>query len=518
MRLGFDVAAVDFGSLESWRPVSSLLARAKRDPGIGQHIHATGRDSGHPTEWAFLRREAIVKALEATNPGMVRPPLDGIYVIGGQQAGLLTGPLYTFLKAVTCVGLARRLRPSTGAEVLPLFWVASEDHDVLEVNRVTVNGQRFVVPYGGDVKRGVVPQVADIPIHEARAPLLEFLENCLPRTDFTAWVLEMVAGLDYSSYATAFCSMMHVLLGSWGLRVADPIALRHLTSPVLASLVERWPDLERALERGSQSIAAAGVEPPISGLRLFEISGGCRVPVERTRDGLRLSSGTCSFEETADHIRREPQRFSPGAALRPLLQDAVLPTAVTVAGPTELAYLLQITPLYEIAGLTPSPRYPRISATFLEAREQRAARKIGLSPARIFETLGLLEQPAKIARDASAEAIARKGRELLALVDELPHSPQPRWLRSSRAGIDAAVSRILRRLQQERLDDLGVTQERLRRIADAILPGGSLQERVANVTQFLNLHGPDFVRCAVEELDPHTLAHQVVAIGLVNGD
>jgi uncharacterized protein YllA (UPF0747 family) len=89
-------------------------------------------------------------------------------------------------------------------------------------------------------------------------------------------------------------------------------------------------------------------------------------------------------------------------------------------------------------------------------------------------------------------------------------------LRSSRAAIDTAVSRILRRLQQERLEELGITRDRLRRIADAILPGGKLQERVANVTQFLNRHGPDFVRCTVEALCPHPPAHRVVTIGRAN--
>jgi bacillithiol biosynthesis cysteine-adding enzyme BshC len=509
--LSFDVVRLSFDELNrfaSFEAFTRLRENGSMFAGAVPAAVGQGQVSTSP----FMDRGAVAQLLDAINPGLPTPPQDAAYVIGGQQAGLLTGPLYAFLKAVTCIRIAQALRESTGGAVFPLFWVASEDHDVLEVNRVTVSGERFVHSFNGDIRRGHVPQVAEISLQEAREPLLRFLRNVLPRTEFTQWVLGIVSELDYSSYASAFCDMLSAVMAGHGLRIVDPISVRKLTGPVLASLVERWPDLEEALIRGSEAVAAQGVQPPLPGLRLFEIVDGRRVPVERISQGLRLSMGRCSFREAADRVRGAPQNFSPGAALRPLLQDAVLPTAVTVAGPTELAYLVQIAPLYGLTAIRASARAPRISATFVEPAIRRAADRVGLRLSRLFDVVSMMEEDGATTGVPWATAIARKGDELLKLVDGLPHSPKPRWLRSSRAGIEAAVSRITRRLEEEKLEASGITRERLRRVADAILPGGTLQERIVNVTQFLNLHGPEFVACAVGSLDPTAHWHQIVSI------
>jgi bacillithiol synthase len=447
-------------------------------------------------------------AILARPPAFPRPALEAPaegFVVAGQQPGLLTGPLYAFLKAVSAIALARTMAP-----VRPLFWIASEDHDVLEVNRVTVNGRRFVHPYAGEIARGRVPPVSRIPLVDAREPLLAFLREALPPTEFTPWVMDLVAGLDYASYATAFAGLLRALFASWELASVEPEALRERTAPVLAEMMERRPELELALAEGARALRTAGIDPPLEETAFFEIVAGRRVPVTIEDGRAGLSTGRMPLAQAAAEIRRRPHDFSPGAALRPICQDAALPVVVTLGGPSELAYLWQIQPLYRVMGIRPSQLHPRISATFLEPAVARAARQAGLAPERIFEALADEEPPAD--EDGVATAIESRARELLAEIDRIRREDPPRWLRSGRAGVETGARRIVEALAEERRAAAGLDRARRERIREAILPGGRLQERGANVIEFLNRHGPEFVARAVETLDPLARHHQIVVI------
>jgi len=442
------------------------------------------------------------------------------YVVAGQQPGLLTGPLYTFLKAVSAIALARRIASAsvTGATpVGPLFWIASEDHDVLEVNRVTVNGRRFVHPYAGPLERGRVPPVSAIPLVEAREPLLAFLREALPPTQFTPWVLETIAGLDFTSYATAFRGLLRACFGGGELSLVEPDELRARIAPVLAEMVERWPALVRALEAGMRPLHDAGVTPPLTDLRFFEIVAGARVPVEIEGERVTLASGTVSLREAARQIRERPRDFSPGAALRPLCQDAVLPVVVTIGGPTELAYLWQIQPLYQVMEIRPSLLQPRVSATFVEPGIARTAEKAGLTPEAAFTALASTDIDVAAAGSdepdaALREAIERHGQALLEEIDRLARPDSPRWLRTGREAVAAGVRRIVEGLAEERRAAAGLDRTRREKMQAALLPGGGLQERTANVIEFLNRHGPEFVARAIEALDPLARGHQLVLI------
>jgi bacillithiol biosynthesis cysteine-adding enzyme BshC len=458
----------------------------------------------------FLDRATAARALAAQNPGLPAPAPSCDYVVAGQQAGLLTGPLYTVLKAVSAIALARRRGPSAR----PLFWIASEDHDVLEVNRLTIAGRRFVHDYEGERARGRVPQVADIPLHAARDPLLAFLREALPPTEFTPWVLDLVAGLDFTSYATAFRGALRALFADRGLLLVDPIALRPLTAPVLAALVERWDEVERALESGTQALAASGLTPTLRHPRVFEIREGRRAPIEIAGGRARRDRAEISTKDLAEEIRRRPEAFSPGAALRPVCQDAALPVAVLLGGPSELIYLRQILPVYDVIGARPAPRHPRISATFVESGPARALARLGLGPAEVLPALSRAAADAEGAppEGSPADAVARKGRELLAEIDGIRRPDAPRWLRQGREEIASGIRRVVERVEDERRAAAGLDRARREKLRRTLLPDGRLQERGANVFEFLNRHGPEFIARAIESLDPLTAAHQVVVI------
>lgn len=510
VKLAFHTQAIDPGLLS---PYGDFTLPARLFAGEAETLGLRLLERGSTVRASgslHLDAGAAAEIIARRNPNLAPPTAETRYIIAGQQVGLLTGPLYTFLKAVTAIALARDLSVRTSQDVRPLFWMASEDHDVLEVNRVMLGGERFVHEFPGPIARGRMPQVADIALDDAREPLLAFVEGALPPTEFTASVRDWIAAADFTTYATAFRDLIAALFRAWDLYLVDPIDLRPLTGPALAALVERWDQVEIALARGRVTLKDHGFSPPLERAGFYEIAVGFRRPVEITGETMHLTRGACTFAAAAAEIRAHPERFSPGAALRPICQDAALPVIATIGGPAELLYLWQIEPIAEVIGLTPSRRATRISATFLEPKVIRAAEKLGLPPERIFEAAQLGEISEEV--DPIAQAIEDRSAQLLAALDQIAHSPPPRWLRSGQAAIESGTAKIIAGLYKERLESQGRGTGRIEKITRRILPGGKPQERGENIAWFLNLYGPDFVRCAIEELDPWARGHTLVSL------
>lgn len=471
-----------------------------------------------------LDRRAVAELLATANDHLPAPPQDADYIVAGQQAGLMLGPLYTFLKVVSAISLARLAQSNRSRPVLPLFWVASEDHDLLEVNRMVIHDARFVHETAIPIKRGEMPPVAEVSLEGVREPLLHYLEENLPPTTFRPWVLDLVAATDFTNYNRAFHDLLRRLFGEWQLRSIDPQALRELTAPAFSRLVSRWPEVGPALEIGGGVLQDAGQSVPLSGAAVFELVKGKRRQVLSTE-----SQG--DWRSMADAIRRHPASFSPSAALRPICQDAALPVLATLAGPSELAYLWQVLPLYELAGARPSGRYPRISASFVDGGVLRAAAKAGLEPVSLFDAPRHLEELTTRMRagetgpeanedhqepgaleDDDVRKIVAHGRALLGEIDHLGGEGSPRWLRKGRASIQAGLERIVERLQQDRRGAAAVRRQRLEKVTQTLLPGNKPQERVVNLLQLLNLHGPEFIEQSIAQLDPACFQHQVAVI------
>jgi len=526
--LDFNVSLLEYADLPQYGP-GHLLARLRaKDPATaGFPLLERGGDP-QPSGSDFHDAAALARILDATDAGApdgraggagaAVPDKDVRFVTAGQQAGLLTGPLYAFLKAVTAVRLAADLERDSGVRHLPLFWMASEDHDLIEVNRAIVNGRAFTAggPSGAVPSRR--PQVADVPLAPHRAALLEFLEEALPAGDaHRSLVLDMVAQSPFETFATHFQGLMQMIFAGSEPRllIADPVALRPLTAPVLARLVERWPETLAAFEEGTALLRARGFEPPLPAPGLFEIAeDGARVKVEISPDGAGLSGGPASLDEAAARIRRDPMSFSPNAALRPVLQDAVIPSSACIGGPTELLYLWQIEPVYCVAGVRRSRLWPRITATFLEPKVLRAARKAALSGAGLFDSRGLLNgAAAPVAgggRKAGELRAASKG--LLEILDRLIGRHDDKQLRRGRESLAAQVDKICARFDKIGAEKEGQSRARLETIAAAVLPGGRLQDRAAGVLEFVARHGTAFTARALDRLDPWEIGHLLVEI------
>lgn len=460
---------------------------------------------------AFMETAGALECVRRHNPRLAALSPETRFVVTGQQAGLLTGPLYTFWKAASAILLSRELQRRTEKPILPLFWIASEDHDILEVNHVTLQGRKFAWRPEGELQRGTMPQVADISLKSARDPLLAFLQETLPATEFTGWLIEGVAAANFTSYATAFRSWMEFLFAGNALWMIDPIALRRFTSPVLAALVDRWPDVLAAFQRGSELLQTHGYTPPLDAPGLFEIVEGRRVPLRISRAGVTQGETVYSFGEFAEIIRANPDRYSPNAALRPVVQDAVLPVAATVGGPAECLYLWQIDPLYAVVGVERSRVYPRITATIVENKLRAAAEKIGLAPERIFEVKNKIEQydaehPTDL-EEPRLRPFEEKSRELMRELQAFLTPDAPAWLKKAESTLGGVLEKTLKNLREAERERAGLGRRRLERIAEAIMPGGKPQERAHCIFQYLNLYGPELVHEMLSALDPLARGH-----------
>ncbi len=443
-----------------------------------------------------------------TPPPAVAGQDEPLYIIGGQQPGLLTGPLYTVLKAATAVHLSRSLSKLWHRPVLPCFWNASEDHDIMEVNRTLLGGRKLVCPYKGPLKRGEVPPVGSIGLAEHRRRIIDAATDAYGGEPFFPMIAELLEKSSYENYGAFFGALMHELFKPWDLRIVEPTDLREQTSPILATLVENWSETENAFRRGIERVKKAGFDPPLASLTFFELVNGKRIPVPVYEHTFTLSSGACSGSEAAAEIRKRPHDFSPGAALRPVLQDAALPTCVTVAGPSEILYLWQIRDIHGVAGITPSLLFPRLSATFVDRETCRRIEAAGRSLPEMFPLVYTIETQLDTLSSPEIETIESSFDELMQAMKQAETPANAAWFSRSRRSLAKSFKKTAARLRREQVAPEG----ELKQIREALFPRNRLQERTAGVFDFLARYGHRWLEHACSDLDPWTIDHKLVAM------
>jgi bacillithiol biosynthesis cysteine-adding enzyme BshC len=303
-------------------------------------------------------------------------------VVTGQQPGLLLGPAYTLAKAVSAVRLAGRL-DNDDAPVVPIFWVAAQDHDTAEIDHVhLLDGDerlhRIGLSLPEDVPSGRMPWRA-----EWRAAVLDGLERSSSRPEYLVEALRLVdeAAERAESYADLFSGLLYRLLGEQGIVVLDPtrpalapffrdVLGRELADPTasvdsVVSAGERLNQLGFAPQLGrgqdATNLFLAEVEQGLPRRHLLRFDGELFHTVRHAYRRTDLQAILC----------QEPWRLTPAAGLRPVSQDAVLPTAVFVVGPGELRYLAQLEGVYRHHGVSMPLVWPRASSVVLEPPVRR---------------------------------------------------------------------------------------------------------------------------------------------------
>jgi bacillithiol biosynthesis cysteine-adding enzyme BshC len=450
---------------------------------------------------------------------------DAVAVVSGQQPGLFGGPLFVLYKALATREVAARLEERRGAPVVPVFWVAADDHDFAEVRQVTVldaSGQLRTLRYAPEHEPSGQP-ASHIRLEAGVGGLVEELRRELPESLHRDAILDRLADCyrPGESFSGAFARFLSSLLP--GLVVLDPSDpdLKALMAPVFArELTEGSPSSRLAQEAG-QGLLAAGYHQQVpvrpGFLNLFLMMDGERRALS-LGDGWLEVRGLGRRIELAEAQRmlgREPAAWSPGALLRPLAQDLILPTAAYVGGPAEIAYHAQIGPSYAHFGIPRPVLLPRPSLTLVEPGPARALSAEELQPQDLQEDPEAIL--ARWAREAHPELEAAFERVRQAVVGSMQELEQtvgaldPTLRAAGEAargrllhqveGLREKATRALKKRDQARAD-------RLRRTRDALFPGGSLQERGLGLVGLFARNGPGVADQVRQAMDPWAKGHQ----------
>lgn len=436
-------------------------------------------------------------------------------VTTGQQAGLFTGPLYTVLKALTAAALAERLTAEWGRPVVPVFWVAGDDHDFAEIAQCDVvaqDGTRAAVRLrerGADAP--MLPAYREMLGADA-AVALERLEGLLPPSEFRAGVLAWLRAA-YSpdrSMAEAHAQAIAALLGDQGVVVLRGWsgALKRAAAGVITGALRRAGELDGLLAGEAERLLGAGKGAPVevgNGLTLVMVEAA------RGRDRLRIGEGGGFVtRRSGEHfdldalevlLRDDPERLSANVLLRPVVEAAVVPTVAYVGGPGELAYLPQTAPLFAALGVPRPVSVPRLSGFVVEERTRKTLDRSGLS----VEALARPEQ--ELAGEAAREALPVSATEALRALRVAIEEGYAALAREA-----GALDRTLERpVESARNQALGGTNDiekklvaaakrtneaalqQLLRARAALYPDGHPQERVYTAASFLARYGSAFV-------------------------
>jgi len=449
-------------------------------------------------------------------------------VVSGQQVTLFGGPLYTILKAATAIRKARDASAS-GRPHVPVFWLATEDHDLAEANHVTLPDRhqlktlRLTTEYPHGVAAGGVPLGKDVEQLVAQAD--EILGP--------GQVLDQLAAFyrEGQSLAQAFAQFISHTFAAHGLLVVDASsrAFHALGSDVLRQAIVRADELRVAITDRDTQLAAAGYHsqvlvPELSSLLfLFDRDSGARVPLRRTADGgWHAARRAYSTPELLGILDAEPERLSPNALLRPVFQDSVLPTSAYIGGPSEVAYFAQSQVLYErILGRT-TPILPRLSATLIEPAIGSLLVRHDVSLPDVIQSA--LKDPLELAQRLGARAISVVGKRKLAAAGsavDTELSALATYMHSLDPGLGRAadVSSSKMRYQMNRMRRLAANYE-LRReqslgrdaglIALNLIPERHPQERILAAAWFLSRYGEGLPDLLVEQAGQQCPGHKAI--------
>lgn len=466
--------------------------------------------AGLPPDPTGLDRDRLARRLVAVNRSLGNPldapTVDAIrggafFIVTGQQPGLLGGPAYTLLKAVTAVQHARRLSQRLAATVLPAFWIAAEDHDLAEVDHCTIAGTTLRCPPDSNATNSGRSPVNDVPLEPCRDRIIASIDALPDHARCEADLAAIVRGIDWSSYTTQFASALRAMLGDVPLVLLEPMRMRDVLAPALSQVVARADAMPEAFDAGRALLQGQGFEPQLQEVGLFEITGNVR---RRTQ----LRPGV------AQQVLDEPERFSPGAALRPIVQDAALPVLCTIGGPGEMMYLWQIGPLYEAVGVRRSAIWPRLSATVVDPATRELADRFDLPAERILQAAERLRAFDPLANANALPHVRRmqqQGEELMQAIDACaPVGDQV--VERARRSIRYQVRKIAAHLAHQKREQQGVGRSQLRRVADAVMPRGQPAERVVAGLDWFGRFGPALVEHLLTEADVSRIVHHLIEV------
>ena len=450
-------------------------------------------------------------------------------VVTGQQVGLFGGPMFAIYKALTAVKLAEEATKA-GIDAVPVFWLATYDHDLAEVNHVALPDSE------GRLQVLTTPShdVAGAPVSAVRfgdeiAPVIEQAAVLLGETEAARFLRDSYhAG---ETMGSAFARLCSRIFAEWGVILLDAsdADLSRVAESIYRASIERAGELSGALLKRGSELEKAGYHQQVkvteSSVLLFTTRNGARVPIHRRSNGDEKfvidgdSSGeVLSKGELIEQIRKNPETFSPNVLLRPVVEDWLLPTLAYTGGAAETAYFGQAGVVYEILSGRVTPIVPRFSATIVEPKMQRLLEKHEIGITDVFDGPEALRR--EIAAHSLPADLKHAFEDARQSFDRIFSTVKEKLEKLDRTLVDAAeTSQSKMQHQLEKLHAQAARAEAQKQevvtrhgenLVNALYPDKGLQERAIGGIYFLARYGGDLLHQLYETIHSDCHDHQIL--------
>jgi bacillithiol synthase len=481
------------------------------------------------------RRKQLAEILERQNNsfGASAKTLENVFafrdgalaLVTGQQVGLLGGPAFSLYKALSAVKLAEEGR-RLGINCIPVFWLATEDHDLDEVNQLKLAG-----PDGeSEALAARVNSPEDAPVgsihfDQSILQLTQRARELLGESEAAALLAECYQPGE--SFGTAFAKLFARIFADYGVVLldgSDP-ELDQIAVPLYREVIERAAELNQRLRERDHELQAAGYHQQVhiteSTTPFFLFEKSARVPLHLSSPGnYRAGARDLSQKELLELAGSAPQSFSPNVLLRPVVQDYLLPTLAYVGGAAEVAYFAQLGVLHQALLGRTTPVLPRFSATLIDSKPQAILERYRLSfadvlrgPEPLSEVLGsrMLDKNLQSSFDQAGAAVQKSMsaiRESLASLDktllEAAGNAESKMMHQIE-GLRARAARAELRQSE-------VAERKARLLSAALYPDKTLQEREVAGVSLLAKHGRELLAGLLEQIHPDCVDHQLVTM------
>jgi bacillithiol synthase len=497
------------------------------------------KDESQRVAYDAARRGKVSKILERQNrawgassktlANIERFKRGALAAVTGQQVGLFGGPLFSIFKALTAVKLAEQATAG-GVECVPVFWLATEDHDLAEVNHVALLSEhglpeRLVVESQG---------IADAPVGTVKfgpeiEPVVERASALLGDSEVATWLRQ--AYRPGESLGSAFALLFARLFADFGVILLDPADkdFHDLAKPVFRAAIERVSELDEALLARGKALEAAGYHQQVkvtsATTLLFEVKNGARTVIRRRNNDANggefaVGEERISSKELVERIEEAPETFSPNALFRPVVQDCLLPTLVYTGGAAEVAYFAQAAVVYEKLLGRVTPILPRFSATLLEAKAERILTRYELGlpevfhgPEKVREVIAARSLPPDL-QSRFSEAYASVEQSMAALREAIGRldSTLIDTAESTRTSMAHQIDRLRARVARAEQQRNEVITRHADALSNALFPNKVLQEREAAGVSFVARYGPELLANLYQHVQSDCHDHQVIEV------
>jgi len=518
--------------LSDYRKVQQFYPRSP-------HFSEWLKDEASILAYDAQRRQAVSSILERQNESWGASPktLQNIarlrtgasVVVTGQQVGLFGGPAFSSYKALTAVKLAEQATEA-GVDCVPVFWLATEDHDLAEVNQISIPAADGVLQtLTAPVQSAPDAPVGTITFGPEIESVVESAAALLGDSEVTTFL--RAAYRPGENFGSAFAQLFARLFADWGVILLDAsdAGFHRIAEPIYRAAMERAAELDDALLARGKELEGAGYHQQVkvtpSSTLLFTRRNGARIAVHRRLNGngsteFLIEDERISRPELLSRIATAPHNFSPNVLLRPVVQDYLLPTLTYTGGAAEVAYFAQAAVVYEALLGRITPVIPRFSATIVEEKPAALLERYRLGLPDLFQGLDALREhlaahtlPQEL-QSAFERAEVSLGQSLNSIRDALGRLDKTLVDAANNAGLKMRhqLESLRARAARAELRQSEILSRHADLLSNALYPNKALQEREVAGLYFLARHGSQLLKELHAAIRTDCLDHQVISL------